>query len=132
MSVSNNVISFPRPNSRINLAAQTVENIQNSLDMMKHYHIQETILAMAPILFNQLDLAGFGMVDDEDEDVRDGAFIVEALRAIMCKHYGIYHPFNTLIENIFEKELTENGAYKVVDEIQYLDLTEPEEKPETE
>ena len=126
MSVSNNVISFPRPNSRINLAAQTVENIQNNLDMMKHYHIQETILAMAPILFNQLDLAGFGMMDDEDEDVRDGAFIVEALRAIMCKHYGIYHPFNILIENIFEKELTENGAYKVVDRIE-LDLTEPEE-----
>lgn len=126
MSVSNNVISFPRPNSRINLAAQTVENIQNNLDMMKHYHIQETILAMAPILFNQLDLAGFGMMDDEDEDVRDGAFIVEALRAIMCKHYGIYHPFNTLIENIFEEELTENGAYKVVDRIE-LDLTEPEE-----
>jgi len=126
LSVSNNVISFPRPNSRINLAAQTVENIQNNLDMMKHYHIQETILAMAPILFNQLDLAGFGMMDDEDEDVRDGAFIVEALRAIMCKHYGIYHPFNILIENIFEKELTENGAYKVVDRIE-LDLTEPEE-----
>jgi hypothetical protein len=126
LSVSNNVISFPRPNSRINLAAQTVENIQNNLDMMKHYHIQETILAMAPILFNQLDLAGFGMMDDEDEDVRDGAFIVEALRAIMCKHYGIYHPFNTLIENIFEEELTENGAYKVVDRIE-LDLTEPEE-----
>lgn len=131
MSVSNNVISFPRPNSRINLAAQTVENIQNNLDMMKHYHIQETILAMAPILFNQLDLAGFGMLDDEDEDVRDGAFIVEALRAIMCKHYGIYHPFNTLIENIFEEELTENGAYKVVDKIN-LDLTEPEEETETE
>lgn len=131
MSVSNNVISFPRPNSRIDLATQTVENIQNNLDMMKHYHIQETILAMAPILFNQLDLAGFGMMDDEDEDVRDGAFIVEALRAIMCKHYGIYHPFNTLIENIFEEELTENGAYKVVDKIN-LDLTEPEEETETE
>lgn len=132
MSVSNNVISFPRPNSRIDLATQTVENIQNNLDMMKHYHIQETILAMAPILFNQLDLAGFGMMDDEDEDVRDGAFIVEALRAIMCKHYGIYHPFNTLIENIFEEELTENGAYKVVDRIE-LDLTEPEEtEPEPE
>lgn len=131
MSVSNNIISFPRPNSRIDLAAQTVENIQNNLDMMKHYHIQETILAMAPILFNQLDLAGFGMMDDEDEDVRDGAFIVEALRAIMCKHYGIYHPFNTLIENIFEEELTENGAYKVVDKIN-LDLTEPEEETETE
>lgn len=86
---------------------------------------------MAPILFNQLDLAGFGMLDDEDEDVRDGAFIVEALRAIMCKHYGIYHPFNTLIENIFEEELTENGAYKVVDKIN-LDLTEPEEETETE
>lgn len=123
---SNNVISFPKSNKKIVMAAETVEHIHNNLEMMKHYHIQETILNMAPILFNQLDIAGFGMTDDEDEDVRDGAFIVEALRAVMCKYYGIYHPFQTIIENIFEDKLTEEGSYKIVDYLE-LDLTEPEE-----
>jgi hypothetical protein len=124
---ANNVISFPRA---INPKLPVLEDIQHNLDMMKHYHIQETIFNMMPIMFNQLDIAGFGLEEDEKEDVRYGAFIVEALRSLMLEHYGIHHPFQTLAKNVFEKELTDEGAFKIVEEIQYLDLREPE--PETE
>lgn len=129
--MSNNVISFPKKNSKVGDPQAAAEEIQNNLDMMRYYHIQETILNMAPIIFNQLDIAGFGLAEDEDEDVRDGAFLIEALRAMMFKHYGMHHPFHTLIDNIFEEKLTEEGSYKIVDKIN-LDLRDPEEETETE
>ena len=123
--MSNNVIAFPKNNAKISKDNRTVENIQQNLETMKHYHIQETILNLAPIIFNQLDIAGFGLDDDEeDNDVKDGAFIIESLRSYMCKYYEIYHPFQKIAENIFEpKEGDEEGAFRIVDEIS-LDLKE--------
>jgi len=126
--LSNNVIAFPKANVKISKDNRTVENIQQNVEMMKHYHIQETILNLAPIIFNQLDIAGFGLddEDEEDNDVKDGAFIIEALRSYMCKYYDIHHPFQKIAESIFEpKEGDEEGAFRIVDEIA-IDLRETE------
>lgn len=127
--MSNNVIAFPKSNAKISKDNKTMENIQQNMDMMKHFHIQETILNLAPIIFNHLDIAGFGLDDDEeDNDVKDGAFIIESLRSYMCKYYDIYHPFQRIAENIFEpKEDDEEGSFRIVDELT-LDLKET--KPE--
>ena len=124
-NVANNVVNFPKKN--INSPEETskkLEEIQHNIEMMQHYHIQETILNLAPIIFNQLDVAGFGLAEgEEDEDIKDGAFIIESLRSMMCKYYGIYHPFQRVAENIFEEKLSDEGAYKIVDKIE-LDLRE--------
>ena len=73
------------------------------------------------MLFNQLEVAGFYLGDDDDENdiehIRDMAFIIESLRSFMAKHHEIYHPFHQLIDNIFEEELTEDGALKIVDKL---------------
>lgn len=123
------MIAFPKTNVKISKDNNTIENIQQNMDMMKHFHIQETILNLAPIIFNHLDIAGFGLDDeDEDNDVKDGAFIIESLRSYMCKYYDIYHPFQRIAENIFEpKEDDEEGSFRIVDELT-LDLKET--KPE--
>lgn len=121
--VANNILIFPKtktPNKNID-----IKEVQQNMDMMKHFHIQETILNLAPIIFNHLDIAGFGLDDEEeDNDVKDGAFIIEALRSYMCKYYGIYHPFQKIADNIFEpKEDDEEGSFRIVDELT-LDLKE--------
>ena len=123
------MIAFPKSNAKISKDNKTMENIQQNMDMMKHFHIQETILNLAPIIFNHLDIAGFGLDDEEeDNDVKDGAFIIESLRSYMCKYYDIYHPFQRIAENIFEpKEDDEEGSFRIVDELT-LDLKET--KPE--
>lgn len=126
---SNNVILFPKENKNIKKII-SIDEINHNVEMMSHYHIQETITNIIPIVFNQLEIAGFYLGDDDDdESIREGAFFVEALRSLMCRHYGIYHPFQKLVENVFEKELNDDGALKVVDEL-YLDLTEPESDEE--
>lgn len=115
---SNNVIQFPKKNNNINRDDLAIEEISRNVAMMKHYHIQETIANLAPIIFNNLEVAGFGISDDEDaEVVRDGAFIVEAIRSILCKHYGIYHPFQQIADNIFEPDDEEEGALRIVEKL---------------
>ena len=73
--------------------------------MVKHNHIIETLETIVPMLFNNMDIAGFDIIpSDEDEDdpnVKDCALIVEAIRSLMCKHYMIDHPFQNLSENLF-------------------------------
>ena len=54
---------------------------------------------------------------DEEEDIKDGAFLIEALRSIMCKHYGIYHPFQKLAQSVFIDDEKEEGALRIVDEL---------------
>jgi len=72
------------------------------------------------MIFNQLDIAGFGFPDEQDsspEILKDGAFIIESLRAVMCKHYGIYHPFQKLSEEVFYPDDEDPEALKIVDSL---------------
>ena len=86
---SNNVILFPKKNLNAKPTLEMKE-IEKNMEMMKHYHIQETIATVAPIIFNQMDLAGFNLGEENEiSSIKDGAFIVESLRSMMCKYYGI-------------------------------------------
>jgi len=126
---SNNVVSFPKGKSASNDI--TLEDIQHNMDMMRHYHVQETIQNLVPMIFNQLDLAGFGLIEDDvDHDVKDGALIVEALRSLMLKHYDMHHPFQQIADAVFVPHPKEEGAFKIVDKLE-LEL-QPIEKTETE
>lgn len=127
---NNNVITFPKKKV-ITVKEPKIEDINHNMDMMRQYHIQETILNLAPIIFNHLDIAGFGLSDEVDEDIKDGAFLIEAIRSMLCKHYDIFHPFQVVAENIFDGEPDEDSPYKIVDELK-LDLRDPEETTEEE
>lgn len=119
---SNNVILFPKKNFSKELK-YSVEEIDRNLEMVKHYHIQETIASIAPMIFNQLDIAGFSMVSDEEAeddpflDIIDGAFVIESLRSLMCKYYGLYHPFQRITDNVFVPDEEDPEALKIVDEL---------------
>jgi hypothetical protein len=124
---SNNVILFPKENKNIKKLI-SIDEINHNVEQMSLFHIQETIGSLVPIIFTQLDIAGFCPSDEEiEEDIKNGAFLVEALRSMLCKHYGIYHPFQKLADNIFKEQPNEEGFLGIVDEIA-LDLREDEEK----
>jgi hypothetical protein len=117
---SNNVIAFPRAYSgpakeEIKISQ---ESITRNLDMMKQFHMQETLTNVIPMIFNQLDISGFAIEDidpSDDESLKDGALIVEAIRSYMCKYYGIYHPFQKLAETVFESDGEEPETLNIVD-----------------
>jgi len=114
---ANNVIVFPKNNPKVLDSRNTsIEEVQNSINIARHYHIQETISNIAPLIFNQLEVSGFNFPEETDEeDIKEGAFIVESLRSLMCSYYGIYHPFQRVADNIFVPDEEEEGALRIVD-----------------
>lgn len=125
--IANNVVAFPKKHTLKETPAQNLEDIQQNVELMRHYHIQETISHLTPIIFNHLDFAGFGIDEDDDmDDIKDGAMVVEALRSYMLKYYDMYHPFQVVAENIFipDKEDIE-GALRIANTLN-IELKNPE------
>lgn len=79
---------------------------------MQHLHIDETVEFIIPILFNQLNAAGFNVAD---EDIKSGAFILEAIRSVLCGIYGIEHPFHEIADKVFVEE--KQGHLRVADSL---------------
>ena len=114
--MSNNVILFPKENKNLKNII-SIDEINHNVEQMYLYHIQETITNIIPIVFNKLEISGFLVEEEDDDNLKDGAFIVESLRSFMCKHYGIYHPFQKITDNVFEEDLSDEGNLKIVDSI---------------
>lgn len=97
-----NVIVFPRENLRQQPMTET--DIANSVNMVKYNHVAETMSIIIPMLFNNIELAGFNIIPDEDEideNIKDGSLLVESIRSLLCKYHGIKHPFQELAETVF-------------------------------
>jgi hypothetical protein len=119
-----NIIQFP---GKMREVPKDVDEIIERVDTIKHLHVQETLSTIIPIIFNQMAASGFDFIDDEETgevtNIKDGAFLVESLRSIMLKHYGIDHPFQLIAENIFSQEnnnvlLMKNDVISAMFEIQ--------------
>jgi hypothetical protein len=73
-------------------------------------------------LFSYLETGGFEFDVEEDEalddpNIKDAAFIVEAIRSLLCKHHGIDHPFQQISERIFEPDLSNKGVFSLAKKI---------------
>ena len=119
MTSSNNVVLFPKKNNNpIPSPEETINEIHTNMENMRHYHIQETMHNLIPLIFNQLEVAGFHMDDEDKSDIKTGAFVIESIRSLMCNYYQIYHPFQKVAENIFIPDQEEtDGTLKVADTI---------------
>ena len=120
---SNNIIVFPKGNINIQNQQATQEEILQNIEAMKHYHVQETLSVLSHILFNHLEIAGF--YSENDEDIKDGAFLLESIRSYMCKYYDIYHPFQQIAENVFSADKENITTLKIVDSLN-IDLKNQE------
>ena len=117
------IITFPVKNPRSPL---TDDESQQAVDTMKSQHIQETLLAISPMLFERLMAAGFDFSDFQtEEELKYGSFLIEALHALLCKYYDLYHPFQTVAEHIFVRD--EEDDFTVTDEIhlKFVDKSTP-------
>jgi hypothetical protein len=114
---SNNVIVFPsskRLDSNV-VIPQTLEEVENAVDIVREAHIQQSLEQVIPMLFDNLALAGFQPINENDF-LKDGALVVEAVRAFMHKLYGMEHPLQYISEHLFE-ENAESGLLSVSDGI---------------
>ena len=75
-----------------------------------------------PILFSYLESGGFEFDVEEEEalddpNIKDAAFIVEAIRSLLCKHHGMEHPFQQISEHIFEADSSNKGIFNLAKKI---------------
>lgn len=119
---TDNVIQFPN-RSKQSVPKDAAE-IALNINMIKHNHINETLATIVPLLFTNIELAGFdiGMdsdeEDDEDINIKEGALIVESIRALLCKLHGMNHPFLDLCELLFQDD--GEGGLKMVDKLKIV------------
>lgn len=117
MDAANNIIMFPSKNLRL---PQTIEEVADTLDLVRQVHIQETLELIVPMLFDNISHSGFNP-DDEDENalLKHGAMVVEAVRSFLCKVSGIEHPLQIIAENLFE-QVDSEGNLEVSDKVKIV------------
>jgi hypothetical protein len=120
--MTDNVIQFPQRSK--NPIPKDDAEIALNMNMIKHNHINETLATIIPLLFTNIELAGFdiGMNNEEDEEedenIKDGALIVESIRSLLCKLHEMSHPFQDLSELLFLEE--EEGGLRMADKIKIV------------
>jgi hypothetical protein len=119
-NVANNIIMFPRPNRQTNglIPPATIEEVEDSVVTMKQIHVQEALEHVVPKLFENLAILGF-LPDDETLFIKDGALIVESVRAFLYKLYDIDHPLQIISDNIFV-ECSDTGGLEVSDRVKIV------------
>ena len=118
MTMDNNVINFPKNKKYVSENVLTQEDVILNVASVKYNHVNETLAAVIPMLFSNIEIAGFDLSSFEDEEdimIKDGTFIVEAVRSILCKYHGIYHPFQDLAEQSLDR--CEDDSFLIVDSI---------------
>jgi hypothetical protein len=107
MMPANNVIEFPNKNKLLTGEPKDMIEVTLNVNQIRFNHINETLQAVIPMIFSNIELAGFDFIpdeDDEDPNIKDGALLVECLRSILCKHYNIEHPLQRVAEELFIRQ----------------------------
>ena len=104
---ANNVIEFPNKNKLLSGEPKDMIEVTLNVNQIRFNHINETLQAVVPMIFSNIELAGFDFIpneDDEDPNIKDGALLVECLRSMLCKHYNIEHPLQRVAEELFIRQ----------------------------
>ena len=125
-----NVIQFPKKKNGIAAAPVDMEDVENKILNLRFHHINETLAEVIPNLFASLESAGFVFDEEgeEEKDLRDGAFLVESIRSILCKRYGIPHPFQEIADEVFHMSKDgEDTRFIIAKELNIKFRNNPEE-----
>lgn len=122
---ANNVLSFPIYDRALKRTIASKKDVNNRLDGVRSYHVDEAVSFISPLIFTYLSQAGFdfstAMTIDEDgeecigEDTKQITFLIEAIRAVLLQKYGIAHPFQELADAAFLQG--KDGSLKLAKEV---------------
>jgi hypothetical protein len=113
-----NVIEFPNRGKFGHSLQKTEKDVAGGISNIKINHINETLALVIPMLFNNIELGGFDLSEDfneEDTNIKDGSFVVEAIRSLLCKQYDIKHPFQDIANAVFIQD--DQGVFKLATEL---------------
>ena len=131
MNKGNNVIGFPKKiegqdvtvNAQLDLT-ETKKKIDDNVEMMKLYHITQVLEFLGSLLFTQMEISGFSVFEDNTDNIKDRALMLEAIRSVMNKQHGLYHPLQDVANNLLievapdeEDDPNEGQGFKMADSL---------------
>lgn len=131
MNKGNNVIGFPKKiegqdvtvNAQVDLT-ETKKKIDDNVEMMKLYHITQVLEFLGSLIFNQMEISGFSVLDDNTDNIKDRALMLEAIRSVMNKQHGLYHPLQDVANNLLievvpdeDDDPNEGQGFKMADSL---------------
>jgi hypothetical protein len=96
-----NVIQFPKHNKRLpNISAfrDKMEKAIANGDIAKATALEAGNM-FASLLIEHLAIAGFDL--SEEDNTKDLAMVIIALKSYIMKHYGLHHPVQNLSQELF-------------------------------
>lgn len=122
---ANNLLNFPVFEKALKRNIASKRDVNNRLNGVKSYHVDEAVSFISPLIFTYLSQAGFDFstsmtLDDEGEecigeDTKQITFLIEAIRAILLQKHGIAHPFQELADAAFLQN--KDGSLKLAKEV---------------
>lgn len=94
-----NVVIFPR--EKRGSPPQTMEEVQDSVETVRHVHVEETMQILIGSIFDNLALTGFNFTPEDDFYTKDVALAFEALKSMLYKYHGIDYPIQDIAEKYF-------------------------------
>lgn len=99
-----NIVIFPGLSK--NRPPQSLEEICRIVELAKTTRIEEVTEVVIVNLFENLFENAFDFTERQDTN-KDMAFLIEALKSMLCRHDGLDHPFQDVAEKFFSTD--ENG-----------------------
>lgn len=101
-----NVVQFPV--ERLNVPPQSIEEMQDSISIMRKEHVDNLMDMMIPSVLTLFETNG---MDVENEIyVKDSALVIEAIKALMYKYYNLEHPLNFIAETCFDVRMNSDES----------------------
>lgn len=110
-----NVVLFPK--EKRGTPPQTMEEVHENLEAVRHIHVEETLQLLTGVIFDNLSMAGFNFVPEDESYLKDVALTFEAMKSMLYKYHGIDYPMQEFAENIFSLQDDGTVVYKNDDEI---------------
>lgn len=93
-----NVVQFPV--ERLNVPPQSIEEMQDSISIMRKEHVDNLMDMMIPSVLMLFETNGMDV--ETEAYVKDSALVIESIKALMYKYYNLEHPLNFIAETCFD------------------------------
>jgi hypothetical protein len=103
MTETDNVVPFPG-RYKDGSPPRTLEEVAENVAAVKHYHIQESINTIVPIIFENLLMLGYEFDGEDPKQQKNIALLVESITSLLSQHYGMEHPLIELANSMFYEQ----------------------------
>lgn len=91
--VKTNIINFPK----LSMVPLTKEEVDDTMDEVKSYHINEAMDYLFDGLIEQIGMLGFPLNNSDDNG---SVFMHEVIRAYLYRLHGLEHPMSNVIDGV--------------------------------